>query len=129
MRVVSLAEVKAKLSAYLQEAEESGPIVITRNGTALAVILAPADDDHLEGLVLSRSPRFRGLPARSRADIRDGRSLTHEELGERGGERNERHGEMIGAVPLRASRSSRAARSSRLLCGCARSVPAPAPRS
>ena len=39
MRVVSLAEVKAKLSTYLKEAKESGPVVITRNGRAVAVIL------------------------------------------------------------------------------------------
>ena len=58
MKIVSLAEVKAKLSAYLQEAEKSGPVVVTRNGKAVAVILAPADDEDLEHLLLSRSPRF-----------------------------------------------------------------------
>jgi prevent-host-death family protein len=80
MKVVSLAEVKAKLSAYVQEVEKSGPIVITRNGKAVAVIVAPVDDDDLEGLILSRSPRFRSLLARSRRGIRSGKWLSHEDF-------------------------------------------------
>ena len=36
MRVASLAEVKAKLSTYLKEAKESGPVVITRDGRAVS---------------------------------------------------------------------------------------------
>lgn len=80
MRVASLAEVKAKLSAYLKEAEESGPIVVTRNGKAVAVILAPVDDEDLERLLFSRSPRFRGLLNKSRESIRAGRAVSHGEF-------------------------------------------------
>jgi len=80
MRVVSLAEVKAKLSTYLKEAKESGPVVITRNGRAVAVILAPVDDDDLEHLLLSRSPRFQALLNKSRESIRAGRAVSHEEF-------------------------------------------------
>lgn len=77
MRIASLAEVKAKLSAYLQEAETTGPIVITRNGKAVAILLAPADDDDLERLLLSRSARFRSLLAKSRKSIEAGRGVLH----------------------------------------------------
>jgi prevent-host-death family protein len=80
MKIVSLAEVKAKLSAYVQEVEKSGPVVITRNGKAVAVILAPVDDDDLERLLLSRSPSFRSLLARSRRSIRSGKWLSHEDF-------------------------------------------------
>jgi len=80
MKIVSLAEVKAKLSAYVQEVEKSGPVVITRNGKAVAVILAPVDDDDLERLILSRSPRFRSLLTRSRRSIRSGKWLSHEDF-------------------------------------------------
>jgi len=80
MRVASLAEVKAKLSTYLKEAKESGPVVITRNGRAVAVILAPVDDDDLEHLLLSRSPRFQALLNKSRESIRAGRAVSHEEF-------------------------------------------------
>ena len=44
MKIASLAEVKSKFSTYLKEAKESGPVIITRNGKAVAVILAPVDD-------------------------------------------------------------------------------------
>ncbi|MBN1630676.1 MAG: type II toxin-antitoxin system Phd/YefM family antitoxin [Thermoleophilia bacterium] len=80
MRVASLAEVKAKLSAYLQEAENSGPVVVTRNGKAVAVIVAPTDDDDLEGILLSRSPRFRRLLDKSRASIERGEGQKHVEF-------------------------------------------------
>ncbi|RPJ19379.1 MAG: type II toxin-antitoxin system Phd/YefM family antitoxin, partial [Chloroflexi bacterium] len=32
MKIAPLAEVKTKLSAYIEHAEKEGPIVITRNG-------------------------------------------------------------------------------------------------
>jgi len=80
MKVASVADVKAKLSAYLQEAEDGGPVVVTRNGKAVAVIVAPADDDDLEGILLSRSPRFRQLLDKSRASIAHGKGITHEAL-------------------------------------------------
>ncbi len=85
MKVASLAEIKAKLSAYLQEAEASGPVVITRKGRAVAVIVAPADDDDLEGILLSRSPRFRSLLDRSRASIAAGRGQAHAQFWKRAG--------------------------------------------
>jgi len=80
MRVASVAEVKAKLSTYLKEAEESGPVVVTRNGKAVAVILSPIDDNDLEQLLLVRSPRFHTLLTKSRESIRAGRAVSHEEF-------------------------------------------------
>ncbi|MBM3317055.1 MAG: type II toxin-antitoxin system Phd/YefM family antitoxin [Candidatus Eisenbacteria bacterium] len=77
MRIASLAEVKAKLSAYLQEIETTGPVVITRNGKAVAILLAPIDDDDLERLLLSRSPRFRSVLSESRASLCAGKGITH----------------------------------------------------
>jgi prevent-host-death family protein len=45
MKITALADVKAHLSAYVDECENEGPIIITRNGKAAAVLLAPKDDD------------------------------------------------------------------------------------
>ena len=78
MRIVSLAEVKARLSAYIDQAETEGPVVITRNGKAVAVLLAPADDDDLEGLLLARSPRFQALLSQSRQSLQAGNGLSEE---------------------------------------------------
>ena len=76
MKIASIADVKARLSAYLQEAEATGPVIITRNGKAVAVLVAPEDDDDLEGLVLSRSSRFKSILDRSRASIKAGKGMT-----------------------------------------------------
>ncbi len=80
MKIASVADVKARLSAYLEECESKGPIVITRNGKAAAVLLAPVDDDDLERLLLSRSPRFQALLNKSRQSIQAGRGLSRNEF-------------------------------------------------
>jgi prevent-host-death family protein len=77
MKIAALADVKARLSAFLQEAETTGPIVITRHGKAVAVLVAPLDDDDLERLLLSRSPRFQALLNKSRADLQAGKGVPH----------------------------------------------------
>lgn len=96
MRIVSLAEVKAKLSAFLDEAGTTGPVVITRNGRAVAILLAPVDDDDLERLLLSRSPRFRSLLSRSRASLRAGRGVVHGDFWKAAGRRARRSVESAG---------------------------------
>ncbi len=78
MRVAPLADVKARLSAYLDECGAEGPLVITRNGKAVAVLLVPYDDDDLERLMLGRSPRFQALLNRSRQSIEEGEGLPEE---------------------------------------------------
>jgi prevent-host-death family protein len=78
MRIAPLADVKARLSAYLDECGADGPLVITRNGKAVAVLLVPYDDDDLERLLLGRSPRFRALLNRSRRSLKEGKGLSEE---------------------------------------------------
>jgi prevent-host-death family protein len=78
MKIASLADVKARLSAYLDECGVDGPVVITRNGKAVAVLLVPFDDDDLERLMLGRSPRFQVLLDRSRQSIKEGKGLSED---------------------------------------------------
>ena len=59
-----------------------GPVVITRNGKAVAVLLTPYDDDDLERLMLGRSPRFQALLNRSRQSIQQGKGLSEKEFWE-----------------------------------------------
>ncbi len=80
MRIAPLADVKAKLSAYIEQSETEGPVVITRNGKAVAVLVSPVDDDDVENLVLARSPRFQKLLGKSRASIKAGRGLSSKEF-------------------------------------------------
>ena len=73
MKIAPLAAVKARLSAFLEQCQTNGPVVITRNGKAVAVLLAPRDDDDLESLILSRSPRFQALLNKSWQSIKQAR--------------------------------------------------------
>jgi len=82
MRIAPLADVKARLSAYVKECQTNGPVIITRNGKAVAVLLAPLDDDDLEGLILARSPRFQALLDKSRQSIKSGKGLSRNEFWE-----------------------------------------------
>ena len=90
MRIAPLADVKARLSAYVDQCETEGPVIITRNGKAVAVLLAPVDDDDLEGLILARSPRFQGLLDKSRASIKAGKGLSRKEYWQAVAERNQK---------------------------------------
>jgi prevent-host-death family protein len=71
-----------RLSAYLDECSKEGPLVITRNGRAAAVLVVPEDDDDLERLILARSPRFQALLNRSRQSIQEGKGLSEADFWE-----------------------------------------------
>ena len=79
MKIVSLAKVKARLSSYI-EAARSGPVVITKNGSVTAVLLAVTDDDELERLLLAHSPKLRRILQKSAKSIRAGRGISHEDF-------------------------------------------------
>jgi PHD/YefM family antitoxin component YafN of YafNO toxin-antitoxin module len=64
------------LDLSVDKCEAEGPIVITRNGRAAAVLLAPVNDEDLESLLLARSPRLQALLAKSRASIQAGKGLS-----------------------------------------------------
>jgi prevent-host-death family protein len=80
MKIAPLADVKARLSAYVDECGAEGPIVITRNGKPVAVLLVPYDDDDLERLLVERSPRFHALLNRSRQSIKEGKGLSEKDF-------------------------------------------------
>jgi prevent-host-death family protein len=82
-RIAPLADVKARLSAYIEESQTEGPVVITRNGKAVAVLVSPVDDDDVESLVLARSPRLQRLLKKSRS-IAAGRGLSAKRILEHG---------------------------------------------
>jgi hypothetical protein len=53
--------------------DTQGPVIFTRNGKPVAVLLAPADDDDLEQLVLARSARFQASFDPSRQSLEAGK--------------------------------------------------------
>lgn len=77
MKIASVADVKARLSAYLKESQE-GPVVVTRNGKAVAVLVAVTDEEELERLVLAHSPKFQALLDKSRRQIEETGGIPHD---------------------------------------------------
>ena len=79
MRIAPVAEIKAKFSAYLK-ASEKGPIVVTRKGKAVAVLLSVADEEDVERLVLANSPKFQEMLGVARQQIREGKGIPHDKF-------------------------------------------------
>lgn len=95
MKTIPIANVKAHLSDYLDECRSRGPIVISRNGKAIGVLLVPVDDDDLERLLLARSPGFQAMLDRSRRSIEDGKGLSESAFWKAARERRQRRGAAV----------------------------------
>ena len=79
MKIASVADVKARLSAYLK-ASTRGPVVITKNGKPVGVLLSVGDDDELERLLMACSPKLRSILDRARERMRQGAGIPHEKF-------------------------------------------------
>ena len=79
MKIAPVAELKAQFSAYLKSSAE-GPIVVTRHGKPVAVLLSIEDEDELERLVLAYTPKFQGILEAAREQIRETGGVRHEEF-------------------------------------------------
>src|SRR6516225_5261786 len=87
MKIASVAEIKARLSSYLK-ASAAGPVVVTRNGKAVAVLLGVEDDDELERLLLAHSRKLRAILDAADRRIDEGKGIGHEEFWRRVDGRN-----------------------------------------
>src|SRR5712691_4610418 len=92
MKIASVAEVKARLSSYLK-ASAAGPVVVTRNGKAVAVLLGVSDDEELERLLLAHSRKLRAILDAAERRIEEGAGIGHEEFWQQVAAANRAHGE------------------------------------
>jgi len=79
MKIASVADIKAHFSAYLKASEE-GPIIVTRNGKPVAVLLSMEDQEELEGLILAYSPKFQRIMRAAQQQVKEGAGISHDEL-------------------------------------------------
>src|SRR5438477_8720855 len=79
MKIASVAQIKAQLSAYLK-ASATGPVVVTRNGKAVAVLLGVDDDEELERLLLAHSRKLRAILDAADRRIDAGAGIGHDEF-------------------------------------------------
>jgi prevent-host-death family protein len=77
VKVASVAEVAADFAVYLK-ASEQGPIVVTRNGKPVAVLLRMGDKEDLERLLMGHSPKLQTILERARKRFRAGAGIPHE---------------------------------------------------
>ena len=79
MRIASVAEIKAKFSGYLK-ASEQGPVVVTKNGRPVAILLSIKDEDEIERMMLAHSPKFKSILDLAEQQIREGKGIKHEDF-------------------------------------------------
>ena len=79
MKIASLADVKTHFSAYVK-ASEQGPVVVTRNGKPVAVLLGVTDEDELERLMMAHSPRLQAILDAARRRIEAGQGIPEEQF-------------------------------------------------
>ena len=79
MKIAPLADVKARFSRYVEDCEK-GPVVVTKNGRAVAVLVAAVDEQELERLVLAHTPALARLLRAAEARIPRTGGLSHDEF-------------------------------------------------
>jgi prevent-host-death family protein len=79
MKIAPVADVKARFSAYLKESEE-GPVIVTRNGRPVAVLISMEDEEELERIILAYSPKFQSLLGKSKTQIQDRGGIPHKDF-------------------------------------------------
>ena len=79
MKIASVADVKAKFSGYLK-ASEDGPVVVTKNGKPVAILLAIRDEEEIERMILAHSPKFQSILEIAEQQIREGKGIKHEDF-------------------------------------------------
>ena len=77
MKTASAEEVRAEFDAYLK-ATAKGPVVVTRNGKPVAVLLSVKDAEEIEGLDMSQSKKLRKTLQKGRAQVAKGRGIEQE---------------------------------------------------
>ncbi len=98
MNIAPVAEVKARLSHFL-EVCVNGPVIVTKNGRPTAALVAVSDADELERLVLAHTPRFVSLLVEADKRIQRSGGLSHAEFWRRAGR--------VSGRPARVRRTSR----------------------
>lgn len=79
MKIAPVAEIKAQFSAYVKASEES-PVIVTRNGKPVAVLLGISDEDEIERLTIAYSKKLRTVLDAADQRVRKNGGIAHEDL-------------------------------------------------
>ena len=79
MRIAPVAEIKAQLSAFIKASEES-PVVVTKNGKPVAVLIGTSDEDDIERLILAHSKKLRAVLEAAEIRIQATGGIPHDDF-------------------------------------------------
>ena len=77
MEFASVTDLSSDFAAYLK-ASQRGPVVVTRKGKPVAVLLRTAGRDDLERLLMGHSPKLQTILEAARKRFREGAGIPHE---------------------------------------------------
>jgi PHD/YefM family antitoxin component YafN of YafNO toxin-antitoxin module len=77
VRAASVKEMESDFAFYLKASEE-GPVVVTRSGKPVAVLLRTAGPDDLERLLMGHSPKLQSILEAARKRFRAGAGIPHQ---------------------------------------------------
>jgi prevent-host-death family protein len=76
VKVATQNEVAADFAEYVKAAKK-GPVVVTRKGKPVAVLLRTEDEEDLERLLMGYSPKLQSILQAARKRFREGRGIPH----------------------------------------------------
>jgi prevent-host-death family protein len=77
VRVASETEVASDFAVYLK-ASKRGPVVVTRKGKPVAVLLRASGQEDLERLLMGHSPKLQSILEAARKRFRGGGGIPHD---------------------------------------------------
>ncbi|MHC1782474.1 MAG: type II toxin-antitoxin system Phd/YefM family antitoxin [Anaerolineaceae bacterium] len=79
MNIAPLADVKARFSAYIKQLQ-TAPVIVTKNGRPVAIMMGISDKDDMERIMLAFSPKFQALLDRAERRILETGGINHDEV-------------------------------------------------
>ena len=79
MNIAPLADVKARLSAYIRKIQDE-PVIVTKNGRPVAIMMGISDKDDLERIMLAISPKFQAFLDEAERRIQESGGMKHEDV-------------------------------------------------
>jgi prevent-host-death family protein len=79
VNIAPLAEVKAHFSAYIKQLQ-TAPVIVTKNGRPVAVMLGISDEDDLEQIILAISPKFQASLNEAEKRIQETGGMGHDDV-------------------------------------------------
>ena len=79
MKIAPLAQVKDHFSEYINACQES-PVVVTKNGKPVAMLVPVQDDDDLDSLILTHNPRLLAIIEEGYKSVKETGGIPHKEF-------------------------------------------------